>query len=212
MPGIVSKLVAEWEDFEVQHTNSSIEDFCRYYLLREREKSGMAGVVGGHIPPNTNALLLKILGRIGLIFLNYRTLALEETELGIPEGFPFLNALKHLGESKKTDVVNYNLTELSTGIDILNRLKAQGLISERPDLVDRRSKLVSITEKGERVLLECYQKMHVLGEIMLCDMSEDEKMICVQLLKNLEIKHSRLVNESKGKTLEEIAMISKERK
>jgi len=210
MAGIISSLVANWEDFEAQHKGASIEDFCRYYLLREREKSGFEGLAGGVIPPYTDALLMKVISRLGLIFLIYRTQALEETELDNPEGFPFLNALKHLGESKKTDVINYNLTEISTGIDILNRLKAQELISERPDESDRRSKLVKITFKGESVLQECYLKMHVVGKILLGGMGEDEKMLCVQLLKNVEIKHAKLATETKGKTLAEILKIAEQ--
>ena len=51
---------------------------------------------------------------------------------------------------KKTEVIYANLFELSSGTDMLNRMKKRGLIKEYDDQVDKRSKRIELTPKGEK--------------------------------------------------------------
>jgi DNA-binding MarR family transcriptional regulator len=120
------------------------------------------------------------------------------------EDFYFLNSITHLGESRKTDIITYNFMELTSGIDVLNRLYKNKLIDERTDPLDKRAKLVKATAKGEKLLTKCYEGLMKVSDIMFWDMGQEDKKLCIQLLRNVEIKHSKLVIAVKDKTIDAI--------
>src|SRR3569833_369140 len=72
-------LVNEWADFEQQHPDADIADFCRHYLISQREKDKKVPLEGGDIPWNINGLLLKMMGRINKLNIIFAAKALEGT-------------------------------------------------------------------------------------------------------------------------------------
>lgn len=207
----VVELIERWADFEEQFPEASVEDFCRYHLLKTRtQEAERKKITAGIVPPRTDSLLSRLIGRLAMIFMTYARSGLAETELENHEGFGILNALRHMGESRKTEIINYNLIELSTGIDIINRLKKAGLLTEREDPTDKRGRLIKITEEGERILFQCYEKMAAVASIMYGEVPEDDKQLVIQLLQQSEIFHSKLAIQTKGKSIGEIEAIVQE--
>lgn len=200
----VVKLVNEWAAFERIYPDAGIEDFCRHYLVSQREQTESENLFGGFVPPEPNAYLMKLMGWIVGIFSLYAQIALRDLALPQLESFYFLNSLKYLGEARKTDLINANLFEFSTGIDILNRMTKADLISERTDPSDRRSRLVTITPKGEEILHQCYARLSKVGQIIFGEMPEEDKRLCIQLLRGVESRHSKYCLTAKNKTLDEI--------
>lgn len=199
------QLVNEWDRFEKEHPQSTIEDFCRHYLImkRQREKTG-DDFLRGHTPPDADATLAKTIGRLGSIMLFYlKTAFRDEKEIELEWAF-FLNALYIRGESRKTDVINYNFAEQSTGIDILNRLKNLGLITERDDPDDKRAKLVKVTPKGEEKVWGFWERSHKNGMVLFDELQEDDKKLIIQLLMPIEEKHTRQLPEMRNKSINEI--------
>ncbi len=94
--------------------------------------------------------------------------------------------------------------EFSTGIVILNRLVAQKLVHERIDPADKRSRLLSLTQKGEQSLVAAFKKNLIARQILLQGISEDDKKVCVQVLDPIHLEHAGLAVASRGKTIEEI--------
>ena len=131
-------------------------------------------------------------------------IALKDTPLAATEKFVFLAALNVIGESSKTQVISYAMMEMSTGGDILNRLLKDNFIAQRNDPNDKRSKLISITDKGIEVLQQCFEKTAMVRKILLQGLTEDEEKICVQILYPIQEKHTKLAVESKNKSIEEI--------
>ncbi len=199
------KLVNEWDAYESKHSNASIEDFCRFYLIKKREEE-RKGIIfsGGAVPPSINSILLKMLSRISAINFYYFKISSEKEDRIEPEWFLLLNSIFFKKESKKIDVINANFIEQSTGVDMLKRMKKAGLISERNDLVDKRAVLVKLTQKGEGILFKCFEKLSTIGFFMFQDVNEDDKNLVLQLLSNTEIKHSRMILENRTKNFDEI--------
>lgn len=198
------QLINEWADFDEEYPEASIAEFCRHYLIRKREAENRGKTTEGPVPPQQENILLKLLGRIsgiGQIYARDMLSDIPEIQL---EGFYYLVGIMHTGDSRKTDIISRNLSEFSTGIDILNRLKAEGLIEERVDPSDRRAKLISITEKGRKVLFQCFRRMSKVGGILFDEVAEDDRKLCIQLLKNVEIKHSKLAAKVKEKGVKEV--------
>jgi DNA-binding MarR family transcriptional regulator len=155
-------------------------------------------------PKDVDSLFMMSLTRSTLAFWVYMRIALKDTPLPSIESIMFCAALNNLGESRKTDVVNYAMMEISTGTDILNRLIKRGLIQERVDPKDKRAKLLKLTPAGAAALKKCFKKATMARELFLTDLSEDDKKNVTQILYPLQEKHSRLSIENKRKTIEEI--------
>ena len=142
--------------------------------------------------------------RLSQSYSIYSKIALKDTRLPVYENFVFLAVSRLLGEAKKTDIINYTMMDISTGSDILNRLIKDGYVKDRTDPDDKRSKLITITSVGEKVLRECFKKTLIARRLFLKGLSDDDKKLCIQILEPLEIKHATKSIESKNKSIEEI--------
>jgi len=198
------ELVNQWAAFEEKHPSENIEEFCRYYLARQQQKKLNGPLVGGVVPHISQGLLLKIIGRIHKLNTNYANLALKGTELNQIEEFGVMLTIKQEKNPKKTEVIYANLFELSSGTDMLTRLKKRGLIKEYGDKEDKRSKRIELTQKGEKAVEECKDRIVKNATMMMSDLTTDDMELCIQLLKNVEIKFSSLWQKHKGKEFDDI--------
>jgi len=197
-------LVNEWGSFESAHPDGNIADFCRHYLARQEKQKVEGPLVGGVVPGFNDGLLLKIIGRISKLNMAFANMALKDTELNQIEEFGLMGIIRQEKNPKKTEVIYANLFELSSGTDMLARLKKRGLIKEYDDKEDRRSKRLELTAKGEKVADACKTKILKNATMMMNDLTEDDKQLCIQLLKNVEVKFSALWQKHKGRDFEEI--------
>ena len=76
----------------------------------------------------------------------------------------------------KTELNNYNVVEKTSGSEIIRRLLKRGLISQTRNLQDRRSLLLNITPKGREVVKELLPRMQQSSDILLRDLSWDQKI------------------------------------
>ncbi len=176
--------------FEAKYPNGSIEDFFRYQLVSTREDIDNGKLVGGLVPANTPALLLKIIGRISRLHSMYSNMALEDTGLNQIEEFSILVTIDAYKSPRKTEVIYDNLMELSSGTDMVNRLVKRGYVTEHADKEDKRAKRLHLTPAGSKVLSKSRVRILQLVEMMTFDMHAEDQKICIQLLKDTEIKFS----------------------
>jgi DNA-binding MarR family transcriptional regulator len=191
------ELVNEWSAFEEQFPAGTIDEFCRHRLAR-RQLRGEGPIL---FPMPTESRLMRLVGRIARLHGGYAIAALEGTPLNSIEEFGLLNTIRQLNEPKKTEAISACLYELSTGTDMLARLRKKGLFVEYNDKTDKRSKRLKLTKKGEAVLDECHDRVKKLAKTMMGDLQEDDQMICIQLLKGVEDKFVALWQENKWKSL-----------
>src|SRR6202008_4142840 len=100
-------------------------------------------------------------------------MALKGTDLNQIEEFGILATIRQEKNPKKTEVIYANLFELSSGTDMLNRMKKRGLIKEYNDTEDKRSKRIELTAKGEKALAECFVQVKKMATMMMHDLAED---------------------------------------
>jgi len=201
----VVELITEWGSFDEQHPEGSIEEFCRYYLI---QKAGEGDKVAQQpmfpVPVPVDFALMRLINRIVKLHTIYAVAATAGTGINTSEEFSLLNAIDSLNEPRKTVAIYTALFELSTGTDMLNRLKKIGFIIEYDDTEDRRSKRVKITPKGYKALAICRKRMTQLAEMEFHDLTFDEKKICIRLLSSVDTKFSGLWQSHKGKDFEDI--------
>lgn len=147
---------------------------------------------------------MMTVSRTTLAFWVYMRVALKETQMQSIESLMICAALNNLGESRKTDVINSAMLEFSTGTDIINRLIKKGFIHQRIDPEDKRSRLLTISESGKTALFQCFKKSALAREILLNDLTDDDKKLVAHILYPVQEKHTRLSVENKSKTIEEI--------
>jgi DNA-binding MarR family transcriptional regulator len=201
------ELVNAWSAFEEQFPGGSIDEFCRHHLASRQlrmeapgkggEGAGKAGAFA--MPPESR--LMRLVGRIARLHAGYAMAALEGTPLNSIEEFGLLSTIRQLNEPKKTEAISACLYELSTGTDMLARLRKKGLFTEYNDKADKRSKRLKLTKKGEAVLDECHERVKKLAKTMMGDLREEDQKICIQLLKGVEDKFVGLWQDNKWKSL-----------
>ncbi|NLR77343.1 MarR family winged helix-turn-helix transcriptional regulator [Chitinophaga eiseniae] len=194
------KLISAWETYTKQHPGTSATEFCMYFLAKESNSQLFSGLT----PPDLDTVFAKLIGRLAGMQTAYSKMALQEIPEFELDWFYFLNSIYHLKEVKKTQIIQYNFTEQTTGIDILNRLKKQGYITERTDPEDKRAKLVSLTKAGEKILFKLYQLLHKPTLLMYSDLDDKDKQVVINLLKDTEQKHQEVLSNAKNKTIDEL--------
>jgi DNA-binding MarR family transcriptional regulator len=197
-------LVNEWGAFEARHPDAGIEDFCRHYLISQREKDRKTPLEGGDVPMNPQGLLLKMMGRIHKLNSIFGSKALDGTGVDQIEEFGMLLTIRRLKNPRKTEIIYANIFELSSGTDMLNRLKKRNFIAEFADKEDKRSKRVRLTPAGEKVIEVCAKRMAKCSGMMLAEVAEDDIRLCTQLLKNVEIKFAAIWQAYKTASFSEI--------
>lgn len=197
-------LVNEWAAFEKRFPEGELEDFCRHFLARKKGQDVKGKMVGGVVPPFNDGLLLKIMGRISKLNLAYANKALKGTDVNQLEEFGMLVTIMQEVSPRKTDVIYANLLELSSGTDMLNRLKRRGLIREYDDANDKRSKRLALTGKGQKVTALCYERISRNAKMLMYDLSPDDKELAVHVLKGIEIKFSTLWPKHKATLFDDI--------
>lgn len=197
-------LVNAWASYEEKFPSGDVADFCRYYLAHQEVKEEKGALVGGVIPNITDGLLLKIMGRISKLNMQYASKALNGTGLTQIEEFGILVNIRQSVNPRKTDVIYTNLFELSSGSDTLKRLQKRGLLREYVDDTDRRSKRIELTPKGHTILEQCHERIVKNARMLLHDLEDDDKKLCIQILKSVEVKFSRLWPEHKGRQFPEV--------
>lgn len=187
-----AELVNSWVDFEAEHPEADLQDFFRYELIREREVENNTKFLGGLIPPKPNQMLPKVMDRITKIYMVYATNLFKGIDIGNFDEFLYINNIQNLEQPRKIDVINSNFNELSSGLLILERLKKKGLVLENADPNDKRSKLLSLTAKGKKKLEICYELLDKLNQVIFRDMQTDDILLCIKLLKPIEVKFASL--------------------
>lgn len=119
----------------------------------------------------------------------YSKSAIHNSDFSTQEDFIYLINLKAFGAMTKTDLIKKNIQEKPVGMQIINRLIKQGWVQQLDSLTDKRSKIISITEKGSLALDQNMQKIRQATEIVTGNLTQAEKMQLIVLLQKLEDFH-----------------------
>ncbi|MBS1571114.1 MAG: hypothetical protein JST62_01780 [Bacteroidetes bacterium] len=197
------ELLNLWAEFEAKHKEAKIEEFCRYFLIKQRNKKDKV-FSGTTVPPDNLSKLAKIIGRVSRLQNLYAVIALKECGLSGIDDFIYLNDIHFAKKPPKTKIIYSNFNELSSGLLILERLKKDKLIDFEQNNSDKRSKTVRITAKGTKFLLTCYEKMNLVNQFFFSKMSEEEVLMSIQLLSETETEFSTRWFSDKSKSVEEL--------
>lgn len=108
------------------------------------------------------------------------------------DDFSVLASLLPDKQLMKADVIRKNVTEKSSGNEVLKRLLRQQLIEETENPNDKRSKLLKLTPAGFVEINAVRSQLEKMGNLVAGDLSEQEKEILITMLSKLNDFHRPL--------------------
>lgn len=144
---------------------------------------------------------------------NYSKSAIHGSDFATQEDFIYLINLKALGSMTKMELIKKNIQDKPVGMQIINRLIAQGWVAQQDSETDKRSKVISVTPKGLQALEQQMGKIRQATHIVTGDLSHQEKMELIRLLNKLNDFHNPLYSQNiePEKLLEEAIKSKKEK-
>jgi len=196
------ELVQLWGAFEEQHPEATLFDFFRHQLTATiKEEKPIAPE--WQLLPDINGQLVILIRKIGKFHVMYSNKALEGTGLEQIEEFGILVIIFNKKNPIKSEVIYDNLLELSSGTNMLIRLKKRGMISEYADEEDKRVKRLRLTSKGAETLIDAKVKILKVAGMMVHGLTEEDKQLCIQLLNPINTKFSGIFQKHKNKPFED---------
>lgn len=120
---------------------------------------------------------------------SYSKSAIHNSDFSTQEDFIYLINLKAFGAMTKMDLIKKNVHEKPVGIQIINRLLAQGWIVQSDSPTDKRSKIIAITPQGLDALEKQMPKIRQATQIVAGDLTTTEKNELIRLLNKLNDFH-----------------------
>src|SRR5262249_54365074 len=154
-----AQLVASFAEFEERYPAATLEDFARHLLARSQTVKPLPSDLKGH------SVLAKVVGRLMRLNNFYANAALKPIGIGGLDESTYPLVIGILKDPMKTEVLNHNFHELSSGLLIISRLKNNGLISEKPDAHDKRSRRIMLTKKGRSKLSAAKAELLCVSEM-----------------------------------------------
>lgn len=148
--------------------------------------------------------IAALLGRMNRFSVFYTKKAFQGLPISSATEFGILAGIQTLGNPRKTDVINFNLLEKTTGTELIKRMIQDGLVSETDDDDDKRSKRVRLTEKGEHLAEEAVKRLWEMSEVVTGNLSDKQKEELAEMLNELEDFHANIYFHQAELSVEEI--------
>ena len=115
--------------------------------------------------------------------------AIAGTSFSTPDDFIYLICLVSLGSMTKSALIRMNVHEKSVGMQIVNRLISNGLVTQEALASDKRNRIIHITEQGKALLNTNMHNIRKASFHVTEPLSAVEKKELIRLLKKLEDFH-----------------------
>lgn len=215
---LLHELLTLAEQFEADgsNVNGTLDEFTGFLLTRKLT-AAPPQVAHADVRFGSEELLAQqrafivenAIGRL-LVYMSryaksYIKKALDGSPLIAPEDFTCLAILLTHNELTKKELIDYNMQEKTSGTEVIRRLLAAGLVQQKDDQEDKRTKKVSITPKGREVIYKAFTEMTHVGKIVTGRLSLEEKLVLQNLLQKLEDFHYKLHTEKEINDKDDLA-------
>ncbi|MBB2148170.1 MarR family winged helix-turn-helix transcriptional regulator [Pedobacter gandavensis] len=200
---LINQVIGLIEKFDTTEDSKSytkdLIGFKRWIYDDQRETDHLynelnwEGKENGRSPESEISTLIVHLNRYAK---TYSKSAIYDSEFSTQEEFIYLINLKAFGSMTKTELIKRNLQEKPVGMQTINRLVGQGWIQQNDSIVDKRSKIISITAKGLTALEDIMKKIRQASQIVTGNLSTTEKMQLIKLLQKLDHFHQAIYEKS----------------
>lgn len=182
---------------------TDLKGFKRWIMEEFREELDQVESV--RVKPNwigkekgraTESVINILIAHLSRFAKSYSKSALHDSDFATQEDFIYLITLKAFGSMTKMELIKENVQEKPAGMLVINRLIKQGWVIQTDSLEDKRSKIISISEKGSANLQAHMDKIRTATEIVTGNLNYHEKMELIRLLQKLDEFHQAIYDEN----------------
>ena len=187
----VLDLVEEFEKGNATGSHGSIEGFREWIAVnyKRANANNEPDWEGKDKGRSADSVINTLIVHMNRYAKSYSKSAIFGSDFSSQEDFIYLINLKAFGEMTKMDLIKKNVHEKPTGMQIINRLIAQGWVNQTNSEIDKRSKVLKISPKGIRALENQMDKIRKATRIVTGDLTRPEKMELIRLLNKLNDFH-----------------------
>ncbi len=202
---ILQKIIGDLESFEGEQLsqNMSIEDFVGFlnqkYLGRILTPQPIIKP-----PENEENNIGQLVAFMYRYAKSYIKKALEESTILTLDDFGYLAGVWQYGSLTKTQIIEKNIHEKNTGMEIIKRLIGNQLLEQYDDENDKRSKRLKITSHGQAELFKSFDGMLKVSKIISGKLSDTERLQLFYLLNKLHNFHNPIFLNEKDTSVDKI--------
>lgn len=126
----------------------------------------------------------------------YSKSAIYDSPFSTQEEFIFLINLKAFGAMTKMELIKKNIHDKPSGMQVINRLIANGWVTQEESETDKRSKVIQITPQGIEALDQQMDKIRNATKIVTGKLNDQEKNQLIYLLEKLNDFHNPIYNQN----------------
>jgi DNA-binding MarR family transcriptional regulator len=134
----------------------------------------------------------------------YAKKALLNSSIQTADEFAFLITLMTHESLTKTELINTQVMEKTSGVEVIKRLVSQGMIEECADDQDRRSVRVKITLLGRMEIIKVLPEMSKVSRVVVGNLTQPEINTLTYLLKKLDFYHNDIFLNKRNLGLDEL--------
>lgn len=214
----VLRLIELWQVYEEEHDAPQLCNFASWMtekLQSEPDLNVVSAPKRAKIDEPANAVLfqqmdesarfLEYLSRIARLHDFYIKKFFGELQINNRLDYLFLYTLRVKQSAKKSELINLHLVDYTTGMDIIKRLIANGLLNESPDETDKRAKILSVTPAGLSVLEQSERKLAEETKVFLACINTNKWKKSLSLLEEINKFHSGIFMAHNDKTPAELS-------
>ncbi len=210
----VKQLIDLAEEYETTEgkTPADIETFALWLTYRSdtnRKNEGLKNKTYSvsddfNKAQSVEAHISRQVGALYKFAKHYTKKILQNTPVNSIDEFGFLASLTTRKDYSKTELINQNLIEITSGTEIIKRLIKKGYASETKDPEDGRGKRVAITRLGLGIVVGIFNKMGDAANIIAGNLTDFEKKQLITILSKLEQFHHEIHEHDRNSELSEI--------
>lgn len=199
----------EHQVLNVQNDKTSLAEFAiwlnqKNYLIGQPKNSEHIEIIGRDEVETEIGKLIIYLNRYSKLLIRKGLNNFPEL---VNEDFTYLYILMTCESMTKIQLIEKNIHEKPTGLEVIKRLLKHKLIDERDDEKDKRSKRVFLTEKGRVTFFQTLGQMSKVSQLIAGKLTIEEKNQLFNLLKKLEDFHNPLFLQHRQKSIDELGKI-----
>lgn len=134
----------------------------------------------------------RLLWRFNRFTRFYTRKSFADLSITTIDEFTMLFKVAQLGSASKNEIYNAMIYDTPTGAQMLKRLLEIGLFSEEPDENDRRVKRVRLTEKGNQLYRDAFERLGPELLLKFGNMTLAEKELLLDIFTRLDAFHTEV--------------------
>ncbi|MFS4469929.1 MarR family winged helix-turn-helix transcriptional regulator [Chryseobacterium sp. T20] len=145
--------------------------------------------IGKELGRSSDSVINTLFVRIGRYAKMYSR-SIGKSFFSSQDDFIYMISLKAMGAMTKMELIRHNVSEKSTGVLIINRLIHNQWIEQTVSQKDKRTKHITITEKGIAVLEEHMEEIRKASKAVVGNLTHSEQMLLIAILSKLDEFHA----------------------